>query len=288
MGKGSEYIMANENNLNEQTKTSPDKNPAKKKPRPVDIDWFSDRKRIEAWDAFIYSLPKEGKEQDGWSLRENNAVVADGATPLSEDWGGDLYHWSNTLSAFFAENGKDMDSTLPQVWEDSINFVNTIFPPQGFKRTMGASHVRFNNHMIEALTVGDTKIVLRKVDGNFIELFDSSLAKWEQKADALIDEGLLTRRMASWHNRMKANQIGGYAVVSDDPKVGLEAYPYSIEEYKVDTIIICTDGLWRLFEGDPELMFKKTSPMNPEGMQERLNKISKVADDLTFIRLDKR
>jgi hypothetical protein len=280
--------MTNKNNLNTQPKTAPDKNPAKKKPRPVDIDWFLDRKRIDAWDAFIYSLPKEGKEHDGWSLRENNAVVADGATPLSEDWGGDLYHWANTLSAFFAENGRDMDSPLPQVWEDSINFVNTIFPPQGFKRTMGASHVRFNNHMIETLTVGDTKIILRKVDGNFIELFDSRLIKWEQKADALIDDGLLTGPMAAWHNRMKANQIGGYAIVSDDPKVGLEAYPYSIEEYKVDTIIICSDGLWRLFEGNPELMFKKTSPMNPEGMQERLNKISSVADDLTFIRLDKR
>lgn len=288
MGKGSEYIMANENNLNEQTKTSPDKNPAKKKPRPVDIGWYTDRKRIDAWDVFVYSLPREGKEHDGWSVRENNLVVSDGATPLSEEWGGDLYHWVNTLTSLFAENGKDLSKSLQEVWTESIKFVNEIFPPQGFKRTMGTSHIRFNNHTIEALTVGDTKVILRKIDGNFIELFDARLTRWEQKADALIDEGLLTGEMAAWHNRLKANQLDGYAVVSDDPKVGLEAYPYSIEEYKVDTIIICTDGLWRLFESDPELMFKKTSPMNPEGMQERLNKISKVADDLTFIRLDKR
>ncbi len=280
--------MPIKNNNNLAVKTLPDKNPAKKKPRPVEIDWFLDRRRIDAWDAFIYSLPKEGKEHDGWSLRENNAVVSDGATPLSEDWGGDLYHWVNTLSAFFAENGRDMDLPLPNVWEESINFVNTIFPPQGFKRSMGASHVRFNNHTIEALTVGDTKIILRKIDGNFIELFDSRLSKWEQKAEALMDEGLLTRRMAVWHNRMKANQIGGYAIICDDPAVALEAYPFSIEEYKVDTIIMCSDGLWRLFEGDPELMFKKTSPMNPEGLQERLNKVGLVSDDLTFIRLDKR
>lgn len=271
-----------------QPKTAPDKNPAKKKPRPVDIEWYTDRKRIDAWDVFVYSLPRESKEHDGWSVRENNLVVSDGATPLSEDWGGDLYHWVNTLTSLFAENGKDLSKSLQEVWAESIKFVNEIFPPQGFKRTMGTSHIRFNNHTIEALTVGDAKVILRKIDGNFIELFDSRLIKWEQKADALIDEGLLTGEMAAWHNRLKVNQLDGYYVVSDDPTVANAAYPYSIEEYKVDSIIICSDGLWRLFEGEPELLFSKVNSKNPETLQERLSKIGSLTDDLTFIRLDKR
>ena len=271
-----------------QPKTSPDKNPAKKKPRPVEIVWHFDQRRILGWDLFVYSLPREGKEHDGWSVRENNLVVSDGATPLSEEWGGDLYHWVNTLSSLFAENGKDMEKSLPDVWAESIKFVNEIFPPQGFKRTMGTSHLRFNNHMIEALTVGDVKAILRKVDGNFIELFDPRLTKWEQKADALIEEGLLTGPMAAWHNRLKVNQLDGYYVVADDPTVGTSAYPYSIEEYKVDSIIICSDGLWRLFEGEPELLFNKVHSKNPENLQERLSKIGNIVDDLTFIRLDKR
>lgn len=272
----------------EQPKTSPDKNPAKKKPIPVEVVWHYDRKRISGWDIFVYSLPLEGKEHDGWSVRENNLVVSDGATPLSEEWGGDLYHWVNTLSSLFAENGKDLNKSLQEVWIESIKFVNEIFPPQSFKRTMGTSQIRFNNHTIEALTVGDTKIILRKVDGNFIELFDSRLTKWEQKADALIDEGLLTGEMAAWHNRLKANQLDGYYIVSDDPTVANAAYPYYIEEYKIDSIIICSDGLWRLFEGEPELLFSKVNSKHPESLKERISKIGKISDDLTFIRLDKR
>lgn len=249
--------------------------------------WFYDVSRLDGWSAFIYSLPKSGKDHDGWSLRPNNAVVSDGATPLADDWGKDLYHWVNTLTAFFAENGQQFEKTLPEIWQESVEFVNTLYIPAGYKRTMGCSHVRFNNHTIEAVSVGDTKIIMYKADGNFIEVFDPRLSPWEEKADALIDEDKLTSPQAAWHNRLKVGQLDGYHVVADDPRVGYEAMFHTVDEYKIDNIIICSDGLWRIFERNYELMFQVVNGMNPENLQERLAKVAPISDDLTFIRLDR-
>jgi hypothetical protein len=267
-------------------KTVSSKNPAKKNKKPVGFKWYLDENRIQGWSSFVYSLPKEGKEHDGWSLRNNNAVVSDGATPLSEEWGVDLYYWVNTLSALFAENGKDSNKSLIEVWKESISFVNTIFPPLGYKRTMGTSQFRLNGKMIETLTVGDTKIIFETVEGKFVEVFDKRLTAWEQRADALIDEGLLTGSMAAWHNRMKVNQLDGYYVVSDEPEVGLQAIQYSVEASKIKSVIMCTDGFWRLFEGEYELMFKKVNSSNPEALQNLMMDVGTISDDLTFIRLD--
>jgi hypothetical protein len=267
-------------------KTLAAKNPAKNKTTQVTANWHIDNNLIEGFSSLVYSLPKEGKEHDGWSLRKDNAVVSDGATPLSSEWGSDLYYWVNTLSAFFAENAKDLNKSLIEVWSESIKFVNTIFPPLGYKRTMGTSHLRFNGNMIETLTVGDTKIIFEKTDGTFLEIFDKRLTKWEQRADALIDEGLLTGSMAAWHNRMKVNQLDGYYVVSDEPEVGLQGIQYSVDASKVKSVIICTDGFWRLFEGEHEKMFAKVTSSNPETLQNRMSEIGIISDDLTFIRLD--
>jgi hypothetical protein len=267
-------------------KTISSKNPAKKNNKPSGLKWYLDETRIKGWSAFVYSLPKEGKEHDGWSLRKNNAVVSDGATPLSTEWGGDLYYWVNTLTALFAENAKDMTKTLVDVWKDSITFVNNVFHPIGYKRTMGTSHFRLNKSTIETLTVGDTKIIFEMTDGNFVEAFDNRLTTWEQRADALIDEGLLTGSMAAWHNRLKVNQIDGYYVVSDEPEVGSQAVKYSVEASKVKSVIICTDGFWRIFEGEYESMFKKVNSSNPASLRVTMMEFGVVSDDLTFIRLD--
>lgn len=267
-------------------KTLPAKNPLKTKILSPTPSWFIDSKITEGWQAFIYSLPKDGKEHDGWSFRKNNAVVSDGATPLSEEWGKDLYHWVNTLSSLFAENAKNLEKPLIDIWHDSINFVNGIFNPNSYKRTMGSSHLRFNGDIIETLTVGDTKVVFEKTDGSFLEVFDNRLTKWEQRADALIYDGHLTGEMAAWHNRMKANQLDGYYVVSDEPKVGQHAVYYKIDASKIKSLIICTDGLWRIFEGEPELMFNTIKHSNAENLNNEINNVGTINDDLTFIRLD--
>jgi serine/threonine protein phosphatase PrpC len=252
---------------------------------PNSLKWYIDSNLIKGWTAFVYSLPKEGKEHDGWSLRHNNAVVADGATPLSEEWGNDLYYWVNTLSSFFAEHAKDLNKTLIEAWCESINFVNTIFTPIGYKRTMGASHVRLNKDNIEILTVGDTKVIIEMYDGTFIEIFDERLTKWEQRADASIDDGVINGTMAAWHNRMKIGQLDGYHVVSDEPEVGLQAIQSHVDASKVKSIIICTDGLWRLFE-DHKHMFQHVDYTSPDDLKSRLMQNGSINDDLTFIRLD--
>lgn len=252
-----------------------------------DPQWFRDLSRIDSWSSFIYSLPKSGKDHDGWSLRPNNAVVSDGATPLADDWGKDLYHWVNTLTALFADNGQDLSKPIPEVWKESIEFVNTLYEPAAYKRTMGCSHVRFNNHTIEAYTVGDTRVIMRRTNGNFIEVADLRLGPWEERADALIAESQLTGPQAAWHNRLKVGQLDGYQVVGDDSRVGSEAVSVKIAEHEIDNIIICSDGLWRVFERDYELMFSVANHLNPKKLYDRLNKIAPVSDDLTFMRLDR-
>lgn len=69
-----------------------------------------------------------------------------------------------------------------------------------------------------------------------------------KKADAHIEEEVITGTIAAWHNRMKVNQLDGYYVVSDKPEVGEEGISHSLDASKVKSIIVCTDGIWRLFE----------------------------------------
>lgn len=249
--------------------------------------WFYDKESFSGWNTFIYSLPKAYKNHDSFALREFNAVISDGATPILEEWGRDLKYWGGTLTRLAAAHGTEMSKTLPQVWEDVVTEVNKVYPPLDYKRTICASHVRFNNHTIEAFSIGDTKIIMRKIDGNFLEIFDTRLTECEVEIAADEAAGIITHHMATLYNRARANQPGGYYVISSDPSVVREAYETTVDEYLIDNIIICTDGLWNLFRDDPEKMFYTVHDKNPSKLEQMISKSGEIKDDLTFIRLDK-
>lgn len=248
---------------------------------------YIDLERIKGWQSFVYSLPYPGKNHDAWSLRENTAVVGDGATPLSADWGKDLYHWANTLSGFFADNAKDTSKTLSEVWADSIEFVNSIYNPIGYRRTMGCSQIRFNEDSVEILTVGDTAVSIMLRNQEILHLFDSRLARWEEIADAMIERNELSKPQAAWHNRLKVGQLDGYHVISDDPDIGKEAIFKALPAEDIASIIISSDGLWRLVDGNISELFPMTNPSKRDSLQELISEVSPITDDLTFIRIDR-
>lgn len=251
----------------------------------MDVNFFIDES-MEGWQNIICNIPKPGKNHDGWAYKNSSAVVSDGATPLDKTWGDDLLFWVTTLSGLMCENSKDANVSLTEAWSEAVQFNNTLFQPKGIHRTMGSAHLRFSEQKIDGLIIGDVKVLTHNSDGTYTEFFDNRLDILEQKADALINKGVIEPAAARWHNRMKANTVDGYHVLSDDPTIGFKALPVMLDKDALNSIIIATDGFWRLFD-TPQEAFAATDSDDVMDVHTNLTQAGDIVDDLTFMRLNK-
>lgn len=251
----------------------------------MDINFFIDES-TPGWQAITCNIPYPGKNHDGWAYKNGNAVVSDGATPLLKEWPDDLHAWVNTLSNLMCEYSVDRQTNILDAWAAAVSFNNNLFTPEGFKRTMGAGHVRLNVETIECAVLGDVKIFVQHTNSDCGELFDERLSRLEEIGDALIDNGTITPEEAAWRNRMKVNTPEGYYVLSDDPTVASKALTLNLDKEGVKSVLIATDGFWRLFK-TPLDAFMATDTDDVVDMHQNLTVAGKISDDLTFMRLNK-
>ena len=249
------------------------------------VNFFVDHSN-DGWRATVLNVPFPNKNHDGWHARYNNFVVADGATPLSDSWVKDLKPWVDMTTKIMCEQGKFREVSLQEAWYETVNISNGIFQPSGVERTAAVSHVRFNGGKVESLTVGDVKLFFKMVDGSFDEVFDDRLDKIERHVAEQVYEGM-SYDEANWEGRHTVNTPTGYYAFSDDPRIGTQAIEYTLPADTVQSIIIASDGFWRLFNSVSD-MFDITSTDDAETIINTLNNgANKIVDDVTMLRLDK-
>ena len=241
---------------------------------------------VEGWTATVLNIPKDGKNHDGWLIKNGNIIVADGSTPLGDDWPQDLRKWVDSILNLISVYGKAPEVPLIQAWGEAVETNNTLFKPAGWKRTCYISHVRISYNVVETLTVGDVKLAVMFKDGNVEEIFDSRLDVHEKFEDALIATGVKTPMEAALTNRAKVNTPDGYYAVADDPKIGSQSISKNYEASDVVSLIIASDGFWRLFNSVSD-MFTATNTDDVAEIMENINNAGEIVDDLTFIRLNR-
>lgn len=241
---------------------------------------------VEGWSAKVLNIPREGKNHDGWLVKNGNVMVSDGSTPLGDDWPQDLKVWVDSVLNFIGDYSKSKTAPLEQAWSSAVKENNKLFNPAGWKRTCYISHVRISNDIIETLTVGDVKLAVNFVDGTVEEVFDGRLDVHEKVQGALIAAGVKTPMEAALTNRAKVNKPEGYYAVADDPAIGSHALAVTYNTSDVDSILIASDGFWRLFGGISE-MFDATVSEDLEEIIENINNTGDISDDLTMVRLDR-
>jgi hypothetical protein len=241
---------------------------------------------VEGWTATVLNIPKDGKNHDGWLIKNGNIIVADGSTPLGDDWPQDLRKWVGSILNLISEYGKAPEVPLIQAWGEAVETNNTLFKPAGWKRTCYISHVRISYNVVETLTVGDVKLAFMFKDGTVEEVFDSRLESHEKREDALIAEEAKTTLEAALTNRAKVNTADGYYAVADDPKIGSHAISKNYNTLDVVSLIIASDGFWRLFSSASD-MFQATNTDDVIEIMESIESSGEIVDDLTFIRLNR-
>jgi hypothetical protein len=236
---------------------------------------------IPGWEATVINIPMVGKNHDVWVIKQGSVFVADGATPIHPDWPQDLQKWGTSLGSLACEYAKAPEVPLAQAWQEAIEMNNTLYVPAGNKRSAGATHVRLSEGMIETLTIGDVKLLARFKDGTVEETFDTRLDAHEQEQDELIAAGKITPLQAAETNRAKVNTPNGYYVLAASPTVGHEGL---VRHYKPDTvasIVIASDGFWRLYRDMSDILNMNDFTV----LYEELIMREDITDDLTFIGL---
>lgn len=226
-------------------------------------------------------IPCPNKNHDGFAYSNKNFIVLDGATPLRNEDQEDLKLWVDYMAKEILNFSEDCNIRITEAWHKSILNANQKYEPKGIFRSAGISHARIQSKKIEYLIAGDVKLFIKQKNGACLEVFDDRLDYHEKVADSMIAIGEITPIEAAIINRNKVNKPEGYYVLSDDPYMPSKALYGCMELSDVESIIIATDGMWRLLESDLD-----ASNMFQHDLFNDWSHDVVLEDDLTVLKVD--
>jgi len=250
-----------------------------------EINFYIDSS-VEGWEVTVFNVPFENKNHDVWTIKHGSVILADGATPLNESSPQNVAEWAQTFTNMACEHAQGEDMSLPQAWDDAIMATNRLFEPKGNTRTASVSHVRVGEETLDTLTLGDVKLCLQLSGGSLDMIFDDRVSKVEEKHPKGDLEGKELLKMRALQ-KAQVNKAGGFYAVADDPTVGSHAISHSLPTNTVQSIIIASDGFWRLFDSI-SVMFDATDSDDVDDILHSITERGEIDDDLTFIRIDRK
>lgn len=198
--------------------------------------------------------------EDRLCVLDHFCCVIDGATPLKqEEFAG--YHssaeWMADQLSLYIPKGIADSVSYPLICKNFIQAKKNIcctFPDTYQLPSLTTAAIQQHANLIKCWVLGDCSVYLLMKDGHMRHITDKRVSRFSKKSQQAkiqaIRRGedpaaaILTQRI---QNKSKMNQPGGYWVVGFIGNFADKFLEYCIEAEKVQAILLCTDGLDRLF-----------------------------------------
>lgn len=199
--------------------------------------------------------------------------VLDGATGMNPEkiavGNSDAQVLSHGLGKYLMTRLGDTDKTIAAILEDGISEIRDCFPDYQTQNNVYLPSCTFacfrkNADKMEIAWLGDSPIIV-VAEGKTSVYYDETIENMDQAAITKYVEYLTEGGSAEdarkkvhgilYNNRQQKNQLGGYWIL-DLPGEGLShLYEKSFSLNKVEQILICSDGFYRIFD-----LFKLANP----------------------------
>lgn len=229
-----------------------------------------------SWNFEVFSKPFPGKDHDAFELSPHAVSVADGATPLEDDWPQDIKEFSK--AACLEVNTQLLTHNARHSFKEAILQIRKIFKPAGFKRSAGLAVAYQDSQYTYFATLGDVGVYVRTISG-LTRIRDNRLVQLDENVSDTSELGNFIE------NRKLMNTEKGYPVFADNVSA---ANGIILEAFKTDEIemfVISTDGGWRIFDSCQEVFFDYLREFD---LQQSINKVkifknTEFEDDVTIL-----
>lgn len=243
-------------------------------------------------DSFVFALPAKG--HDAVLAEEDFAAVADGATPLRDDWPSPREFAQRALRALADCN--DPSRAGADVWTDAINTVAALRTDSG-NLSAAVVVVRTLGQDIEISLLGDCRVIARTSDNTLISLTDERIRLLDQEAARLPDAA--SRAEQRIRNRLSMNTDDTYWIFAGDPLAARHLRVAVVKSAKLETVLLASDGLERVLDAwegisDIEAWFENNEARSMHAVMKRVRDrveagqgLEVLDDDFSWILLTK-
>jgi hypothetical protein len=194
------------------------------------------------WTAEIEQTLLPTKGHDRYLCRDNFLGVADGATPLLDEWPDSGSFAAFALAALAdaaVERGRDTALDVSAVFERAIRRAALAFGWPGPTLSCAVAVVFWHDGHVTAAALGDCTASVLLRDGRTLTVLDSAVTALDEIAD--LQQGTDKDR-ARLANRFAMNDESSYWIFSDDASAAGHVTTVSVPEESVAGILLETDG----------------------------------------------
>ncbi len=198
--------------------------------------------------------------EDRLCLLENMYCVLDGATPIKRTTFAGYHSSAEWMADCLAEHiKKEPDYLQPyplmcKSFVDAVETVRNTFENVHDLPCLTTAALQCRDRQLQCWVLGDCSIYLLMKDGELCRITDTRVAHFSEKTvqvkTAAINRGedpataVLEQRI---RNKAMMNQLGGYWTVGFNGDFANEFVECTVEADQVQAVLLCTDGLDRLF-----------------------------------------
>ena len=197
-------------------------------------------------DVWASRSDASGKGQDRYRIASCFLGVADGATPLAEEWPSNVGEFAETGLRNLAKLCTDPVMPVNEVWRRAIAATAAQHRLREPELSAGVAIARIVGEYLEFAAIGDCEAVVRRTTGEYLRLHDGRLQELDALAMNAPDAASEYRRMLQTRRAM--NSAGGYWIFAGNPDAADHIVTRRLRADEVSAFLLYSDGFYRLVE----------------------------------------